>query len=144
MPSTTKSLFTYGTLQVDEIWRRVAGKSCDTLAGTAHNFAIRQIHNAEYPGIYAALDETVSGVVYLNVDQTTLARLDSFEGRQYVRRPIEVECEDEVVRTCDAYLVAEDCLHQLSDAAWRLETFVQGGALDRFWRRYTGFEALEQ
>lgn len=135
-------VFTYGTLQVEEVWWRVAGKRFDTVRGHAHGYLSRRVRGADYPAMTQCPKESTIGLAYLEVDEDTLARLDRFEGAQYVRQEIEVTCEDGVVRRCDAYLLAGDEAHLLTDEPWSLQNFRQGEGLIRFCQRYIGFDAI--
>ena len=64
------------------------------------------MRDAVFPGIIAASDaDAVRGVVYLDVDEASLARLDVFEDDFYERQALWIECDDGQRRQADAYVV---------------------------------------
>lgn len=136
-------VFTYGTLQVDAIWRRVTGQACRVVAGVAHGYRVRRLKDADYPAIVSDDLEDTPGLVYLDVAPDSLVRLDRFEGDQYVRRPLRVQCQDGQVRTCQAYVLAPSKLDLLTSDPWRLDEFINGPGLARFSNRYVGFQSSE-
>ena len=73
-------VFTYGTLMYPEVWRAVVGREFATVGGRAAGFAIYRVQDAVFPGIIAATpQEAAPGVVYLDVDQASVDRLDRFD-----------------------------------------------------------------
>jgi gamma-glutamylcyclotransferase (GGCT)/AIG2-like uncharacterized protein YtfP len=137
-------VFTYGTLQVEEIWTRVTGMPVKRIKGVVTGYAVRRIRGEDYPGMTPTPGGEAPGLVYLDVPAGALERLDRFEGGQYVRRSLAVRCEDGQIRQCEAYLVAGGSIGLLTNEAWLLESFITSGGLARFSSRYLGFAALEQ
>lgn len=136
-------VFTYGTLQVEEVWLRVAGRAFATLPAVAHGYRCRRVQGADYPAIVRRPDESTPGLVYLDVDELTVDRLDRFEGSQYNRLPIEAITPDGQALSCQAYVLAADRLPQLTDEPWSLTEFSSGEGLRRFTNRYIGFGQVE-
>jgi gamma-glutamylcyclotransferase (GGCT)/AIG2-like uncharacterized protein YtfP len=137
------NVFTYGTLMFPEVWRAVAGRDFASVAGTAAGCAIYRVAGAQFPGIVAAGDgDSVRGVVYLDVDETALARLDRFEDDFYERRELQIVCDDGRRRTAGAYVVPERNRAVLTDEVWNREEFVAQGHLRQFIERFAGFSRL--
>lgn len=132
-------VFTYGTLQLEEVWRRVALRRFATVAGHVDGFAAYRIQGVDYPGMTRRGDAVTRGTVYLGVDADALARLDRFEGTEYQRWTVPVQCEDGIVRDCQAYVVPSASAAPLTDEPWTLESFQSSGGLERFLTRYAGF-----
>ena len=92
---TPMHVFTYGTLMFPQVWEAVVGREFVSIAGRATGYAIFCVRDAVFPGIVAAGDrDAVSGVVYLDVDQASLARLDLFEDDFYRRETLWIDCDD--------------------------------------------------
>jgi gamma-glutamylcyclotransferase (GGCT)/AIG2-like uncharacterized protein YtfP len=138
-------VFTYGTLMFPQVWKAVVGREFVSIPGSANGYAIYRVRDAVFPGIVAAGDrDAVSGVVYLEVDQASLARLDLFEDDFYRRETLWVDCDDGQRRAADAYVVPPENRSVLTDQAWRADEFVASGGLDYFIRRFQGFERIER
>jgi gamma-glutamylcyclotransferase (GGCT)/AIG2-like uncharacterized protein YtfP len=136
-------VFTYGTLMFPEVWRAVVGRLYAAVQGTAHGYAIYRIREAVFPGIVVAAEpNAVRGVVYLDVDDVSLARLDLFEDDFYRRESLSIECDDGQQRTAEAYVVPGERRAVLSNDAWSGEEFVASGGLEYFIRRFQGFARL--
>jgi gamma-glutamylcyclotransferase (GGCT)/AIG2-like uncharacterized protein YtfP len=136
-------VFTYGTLMFPEVWRAVVGREFATVEGAAAGFAIYRVEGAVFPGIITASDvETVRGVVYLDVDDGSLARLDVFEDDFYERQALWIACDDGQQRQANAYVVPVHNQTILTNEPWNRDDFVASGGLDHFIRRFAGFDRL--
>src|SRR4051794_4655313 len=99
-------VFAYGSLIFPEVWQAVVGREFTTIRGTAKGYSVFRVRDAAFPGIVAALPEcTVVGLVYLDVDERSLARLDRFEDALYERLSLAIECADGVQRQAETYIV---------------------------------------
>jgi len=133
-------VFTYGTLMFPEVWRAVVGREFEIAEGSAAGFAIFRVRDAVFPGIApAGYESTVRGVVYLDVDDGSLQRLDAFEDDFYERRSIAVNCENGRRLEAEAYVVPEANRHVLTDEPWERDQLVKTGGLQRFIERFAGF-----
>lgn len=136
-------VFTYGTLVFPEVWRSVVGRSFATVNGEAAGFQLFRVQGAVFPGISAASDaDSVPGVVYLDVDSESIARLDRFEGDFYERRSIAVDGADGQRRMAEAYVVPDANRSLLTSEPWTRESFVASGGLKQFIARYAGFRRV--
>jgi gamma-glutamylcyclotransferase (GGCT)/AIG2-like uncharacterized protein YtfP len=93
--------------------------------------------------VAASERDSVRGVVYLDVDQASLARLDLFEDDFYRRETLWIDCDDGQRRAADAYVVPGDQRAILADKTWRPEEFVAIGGLEYFIRRFQGFHRIQ-
>ena len=116
----TRRVFTYGSLMFPEVWSLVVAgryRRVDARLDGHARFAIRGEH---YPGMVSVAGGQVAGVLYLDVDDADLARLDHFEGDDYVRRPVDVATDDGMLR-------AETYVYRLHDrlltSAWAPDAF---------------------
>jgi gamma-glutamylcyclotransferase (GGCT)/AIG2-like uncharacterized protein YtfP len=133
-------VFTYGTLMFPEVWQTVVGRLFETVEGTISGYKILRVKDAVFPGIAAASDtKAVRGVVYLDVNASSVARLDKFEDDFYQRKTLSVDCDDGRQRAAEAYVVPPTNFHVLTDEPWLRETFVTSGGLEHFINRFAGF-----
>jgi len=142
-------VFAYGTLMFPEVWQAVVGRPFAIVRGQAAGFEIFRVRDALYPGITAGrLTDAVHGVVYLDVDDDSVSRLDRFEDDFYRRLSIVVTCGDGV--TCDdgqrrdaqAYVVPAEQRDVLTAEPWNGDDFVARGDLARFMAGFAGFGRL--
>jgi gamma-glutamylcyclotransferase (GGCT)/AIG2-like uncharacterized protein YtfP len=132
-------VFTYGTLMFAEVWRAVVGHDFSTVEGSAADFAIFRVKNAVFPGIVEVAAAAVKGVVYLDVDERSLERLDRFEDDFYERRTLAIDCADGITRMAEAYVVPEAHRGVLTAEPWERETFRASGGLEQFIAGFQGF-----
>lgn len=136
-------VFTYGTLMFPEVWLAVVGRQFETVEGTAAGFAIYRVADAVFPGIAAGGErDVVRGVVYLDVDDASLARLDLFEDDFYERQSLWVDCADGQRRAAETYVVPPQNRQILSDEPWHRAAFIVSGGLEQFIRRFQGFQRV--
>ena len=136
-------VFTYGSLMFPEVWQTVVGREFETVEGTAAGYSIFRVREAVFPGITAAAEEcVVPGVVYLDVDDASLVRLDRFEDDFYERLNLPVDCVDGVRRAADAYVVPAENRRVLTAEPWTAADFVSSGELTDFIQRFQGFSRL--
>jgi gamma-glutamylcyclotransferase (GGCT)/AIG2-like uncharacterized protein YtfP len=137
------NVFTYGTLMFPDVWKAVAGREFAAVRGTAAGYAIYRVDRAQFPGIVAASDnDRVPGVVYLDVDEAALTRLDRFEDDFYERRTLQIDCDDGQQRAASAYVVPDKNRGVLTDERWNVDDFVARGHLAEFIQRFAGFSRL--
>ncbi len=136
-------VFTYGTLMFPEVWQAVVGRPFVTTNGHTAGFRIFRVRDALYPGIFAAAaTDAVQGVVYLDVDSTSLARLDRFEDDFYQRQTVVVTCDDGRQLEAQAYIVPDERRSVLTTEPWSGDGFVARGDLDRFLASFAGFQRV--
>ncbi len=103
-----------------------------------------RVRDAVFPGIIAASERNaVRGVVYLDVDPDSVARLDLFEDDFYRRETLQIECDDHQRRAAEAYVIPNANRDVLTDETWLRDEFVASGGLDHFIRRFQGFKRIE-
>src|SRR5262249_49618609 len=133
------NVFSYGTLMFPEVWRSVVGKAFEMVAGTAKGFAVFRVRDAVFPGIIGAANGRVRGIVYLDVDDVSLARLDRFEDNFYDRQSLSIDCDDGQRRDAEAYVVPFANRNVLTSEPWDGESFIASGGLEHFTSRFAGF-----
>lgn len=136
------NLFTYGTLMVPGIMHRVAGCVLQGVEVTLEGYVRHGVQGEQYPGIIEKAGSTVDGILYLDIGEEPLRRLDSFEGEMYSRESVQVMRKNDG-RIMDAmvYVFKPEYVHLLTDSAWDLQIFLQNGK-EIFEREYAGYGAL--
>lgn len=117
-------VFTYGSLMYATVWSRVVSGRYRTQPATLRGFARRAIINEVYPALVAASPEnSVQGLLYLDVSDPDLAALDRFEGEgdAYRRIRVTVESTDGLPLEAWAYLYLKPA--QVEGADWVAERF---------------------
>jgi gamma-glutamylcyclotransferase (GGCT)/AIG2-like uncharacterized protein YtfP len=138
------NVFTYGSLMFPEVWKIVVGREFETVEGRLSGYSIYRVRDASFPGMIAANERcTVHGLVYLDVDDGSIDRLDRFEDTFYDRQNLSIDCDDGVRREADAYVVPEKNRHVLTAELWTAENFVASGGLADFIQRFQGFSRLD-
>jgi gamma-glutamylcyclotransferase (GGCT)/AIG2-like uncharacterized protein YtfP len=136
-------VFTYGTLMFPEVWQAVVGRSFTTIRGHSAGYQILRVRDALYPGIIVGRSaDSVRGVVYLDVDDESVVRLDRFESDFYQRLPIVVACDDGQDCEAQAYIVPADERDVLTTEQWNGDDFVARGDLTRFMAGFAGFRRI--
>ena len=136
------NVFTYGSLMFPEVWKIVVGRDFQTVEGTAADYAVFRVRDAAFPGIINASGCEVRGLVYLDVDDKSIARLDQFEDAFYERQSLSIDCEDGARRDADAYVIPAKHRSILTAEPWTPEGFVSSGGLADFIARFQGFSRL--
>jgi len=83
------------------------------------------VKGESYPGIIPVTDAVTEGIIYLNVDEPSLARLDIFEGDLYQRTPIQAETQEGKILNAETYVIKPEHRDYLSSKGWDVEEFVQ-------------------
>jgi gamma-glutamylcyclotransferase (GGCT)/AIG2-like uncharacterized protein YtfP len=147
-------LFTYGTLMFPEVWRIVVGRELKTAPAQLPGYQIFRVKGAVYPGIVAVdspltsdlqplTSSFVPGLLYFNLDPTSLDRLDRFEGEDYRRLTVVVTCEDGRDLAAQAYVVPRESSYVLTHEIWTGDEFIARGGLEQFVAKYSGFQRLD-
>ena len=132
-------LFTYGSLMFEPVWSRLVRGSYMKRTARLHGFARRRVRGDIYPVVFKSHDaDWVDGMVYLNVSDEDVRRLDVFEGDLYDRQSqwVVVEGAEKVIAS--AYVLKETYAHMTDDRDWDPQWFARSG-LRTFLGGYKGF-----
>jgi gamma-glutamylcyclotransferase (GGCT)/AIG2-like uncharacterized protein YtfP len=137
------NIFTYGTLMFPEVWRAVVGREFPAVAGALRGYSAFRVRDAVYPGVLKLNGNTVvDGILYLDVDEPTVARLDRFEGELYVRPSVTIACADGRERIADTYVVPPQHAEILTAEPWTRDWFLSSGSLEEFLQQFAGFQRI--
>lgn len=111
-------LFCYGTLQFPVLMARISGISPRARPAVLEDYGCYTLTGAVYPGIRPEQGTQTSGVIYDGIDARRLARLDRFEGDQYVRQRVQVRTADARRQQAWVYVTHPRARACLSDIPW--------------------------
>lgn len=116
------SVFTYGSLLFPEIMSTVTGRSFLSRPALLPGYARYRVRDASYPGITTCSGASVTGLLYVKVDRSSLKILDRFEGDLYVRQAVDLSCDGQLINA-QTYVVAPDQMHHLTTVLWNPDHF---------------------
>jgi gamma-glutamylcyclotransferase (GGCT)/AIG2-like uncharacterized protein YtfP len=132
------NLFVYGSLMFDVVWQRIARTSNPGVPATAHGWSVRSLQGVSYPGLVPAPpDSLAQGLLRTKVSPAALARLDAFEGPDYLRQLIAITLPDGSPSSAWAWIVSPAARHLVLPETWDAETFARDSLTD-FLRNATG------
>jgi gamma-glutamylcyclotransferase (GGCT)/AIG2-like uncharacterized protein YtfP len=130
-------LFVYGTLMVPHVLEAVCGYAQSGLKTVLPNHRCRLVRGEVYPAIVPQAGEQVSGLLYRDLSDRQIDRLDAFEGEMYQRCPVEVVANGHTI-AAQTYLLHPAFRQRLSETPWSLERFIVDG-VEQFTAGYDGF-----
>jgi gamma-glutamylcyclotransferase (GGCT)/AIG2-like uncharacterized protein YtfP len=132
------ALFCYGTLQDEDVMRRVIGEAPRSQPAQLRHFRRAALQGLDYPGIRPEAGAIVEGMVCWGLTQAQIRMLDQFEGHLYRRQIARVELlsapgsgrrvDRRVFGKADSqkawvYVLAEAHAELMSDQPWSLGEF---------------------
>lgn len=136
-----RNIFAYGSLMCNDIMFGVANCRVENQKATLKNYYRSKIKNEEYPGVIPCSNKEVDGVLYLNLPDSAIERLDVFEGKYYDRLDVQVctgECREMDAMT---YVIKPHYYHLLTHSEWSYTHFLEVGK-QRFEAAYVGFREI--
>ena len=133
------NIFTYGTLMIPEVMHAVTTREFRNRDAILRGYARFTVKGESYPGIIPVTDAVTRGIVYFDVDELSLERLDAFEGDLYQRTPILAEIKGGEILNAEAYVIKPQFGGYLSSKEWSAKEFVQK-YLKAFLETYSGFQ----
>jgi gamma-glutamylcyclotransferase (GGCT)/AIG2-like uncharacterized protein YtfP len=119
------NIFTYGTLMIPSVMYAVTARRFRIKKSILKGYARFTVKGESYPGIIPIADAITEGIVYFDVDEPSLERLDAFEGDLYQRTPVRVETEDKKILSADTYVIPPKYRGYLSGKEWDENEFIQ-------------------
>ena len=119
----------------EDIMRTVSGRRGSPVTGTLKGYSRRAVKDEHFPALLSDPDSHVQGIVYRNISAAAWRRLDRFENVMYVRTPVQVELDNNVVISAEAYLTRPEYLHLLEESDWDFEYFLRN-TKNRFQHHY--------
>jgi gamma-glutamylcyclotransferase (GGCT)/AIG2-like uncharacterized protein YtfP len=116
------NLFSYGSLQLPEVWETVVGLNAVTQLALLPDFRSGRIKDQTFPGIRPQRGASCRGTLFLDLPEMAWERLDRFEDDFYRRETVTVVTESGI-QSAEAYVVKAECVHLLLDEEWNLDLF---------------------
>ena len=135
------NLFTYGSLMCEDIMRSVAGEELRCAKGVLQGYQRVELKNEHYPAIIEGDGSEVDGVVYFDISEKSMERLDSFEGEMYQRRTVEIQLIDGSVMKVSTYVFKDEYHYRLGTKEWDFGQFLEKGK-GAFVSSYCGYEEI--
>lgn len=135
------NLFTYGSLMCDDIMLQVSGEQSRQQKARLIGFFCSQILGETYPGIRPDSKHIVEGVLYFDLSDKALAKLDIFECEYYERNEITVLCSPQGEIQAASYIIRPEYSNLLTGKAWSYENFLRDGKA-KFEANYIGFNRV--
>lgn len=120
-----RTLFVYGTLLIDEVIHRVTGRRFPSCKALLSDYARVRLRRSPYPGILPCMGAAVEGLLYFEVDDESLSRIDAFEGRIYERIGVKVATDTGARYRSQAFRIRERDICLLSDRPWDIREFTK-------------------
>ncbi|MBT4288169.1 MAG: gamma-glutamylcyclotransferase [Deltaproteobacteria bacterium] len=136
-----KNIFTYGPLMFPMVWDQVVKGSYNLSPAVLSEHICYQIKGADYPVMIPKLLHNVKGMVYFNVAQDDIKRLDKFEGEYYFRLSVTATQYDKEQVMVDTYILKPEYYSVMEEKRWDVKQFQIEG-LDRFMKSYFGFDKI--
>lgn len=133
----TFSVFTYGTLQFPEVMQAVIGLDVKPVAATLSNYQRFKIKERTFPGLIKKQGIITDGMLYRDLDETVIEKLDQFEDVMYQRCLVDVQVNNETEQAF-VYVTQKEYEDCLLDQEWSLEEF-RRKYLKLYLKRITGF-----
>ena len=96
------------------------------MAATLHEYRIRRVKDADFPGIVSMPNEAVEGEVLLDLTEDELSRFDQYEDSFYSRESVLVRLNEKESITSQTYVIPPDLAESiLSGSSWSSEWFRQ-------------------
>jgi len=132
-------IFAYGTLMIPEVMYTVTTCKFRFDNAILRDYPRFTVKGESYPGIIPVTDAVTEGIIYFDVDELSLTRLNAFEGDLYQLTPILAEIKGGDIFNAQAYVVKPKFRNHLSSLEWNAIEFAQKH-LEAFLETYSGFK----
>lgn len=130
-----RHVFTYGSLMFAPVWQAVVRGRPAAMPARLRGFERLTVRDESFPAIVERPGASVEGVLYLDVADDDLRRLDAFEGPDYERRTLAVRVAEDRAGAwaAEAYVWRDRA--RLQARPWDAREF-ERNAMDSFLQTY--------
>lgn len=121
--NTPMNVFVSGPLMFMELFTAVTGKSFTTKFGVLRGYTQFAVKEDGQSAMIPFPDKLVDGVIYIDVDDDSMALLDAFQGNRFVREEVSVEGEGGEWLDASAYCLNLSRKGILSRDEWDEDVF---------------------
>ncbi|MDZ7662073.1 gamma-glutamylcyclotransferase family protein [Thiohalophilus sp.] len=118
-------LFTYGTLELPEVFAAITGRKITGLAAKLPGYARYRLQGEVYPGIVAMPGESLQGTLYPDLDAAAHKKIDHYEDTCYEKREVTVQLDDGRELAALAYVIPDEKSRLLSSQRWDRQKFIE-------------------
>jgi gamma-glutamylcyclotransferase (GGCT)/AIG2-like uncharacterized protein YtfP len=118
----TFSVFTYGTLQFPEVMQAVTGLDLKPVTASLSGYQRFKIKERTFPGLIKKQGIITDGMLYRDLEEAAIERLDQFEDVMYERYLVDVQVNSETEQAF-VYVTQKEYKDCLLDQEWSLEEF---------------------
>jgi len=115
-------LFAYGTLMFPAIIESVIGRVPNSCPAMIKGYRRLEVAGESFPGLIKEKDETVEGLLYVNISRDEWERLTAFEDDFYELQEVTVRSAGKDIKAL-AYVVPHSRKSILSDKVWHPDFF---------------------
>ena len=133
------NIFVYGSLMYSEVWDKIVSESYLNCAATIKGYERFAIQNEVYPAVIKSKGSEVEGLIWKDVNDEDLARLNEFEGEYYVLQSEKaIDDQGSLIPVC-FYLLKSQYHSILKNENWDIQRF-ESKNLPLFISSYAGFD----
>ncbi|MDY6979643.1 MAG: gamma-glutamylcyclotransferase family protein [Pseudomonadota bacterium] len=118
-------LFTYGTLELPEVFVAVTGQTQAGIPATLNGYARYRLEGEVYPGIIATPGEGLQGTLYQDLSPEIHYKIDHYEDTCYEKRQVRVTTKDGQELFAMAYVIPDEKSRLLSTRRWDQQQFIE-------------------
>ena len=113
------NIFTYGTLMFKPVWTKVTGGLYKSQKAILTGFERKSVKDQFYPVLIPSGSQSkLHGIVYCDIDEATLFKLDMFEGGYYVRKIVRINLHNGDAMAAQTYILKREYYHIIGDNEW--------------------------
>lgn len=118
------NLFAYGTLMFPAIWRAVVGRDAVGDPATAQGYVVYRAPGDVYPVmVQGRASQVARGLVYRDLDDATVQKLDDYEAGIYDRVAIAATLDSGETVPCQCYLLRQEYERPADPEPWDAAAF---------------------
>ncbi|HCL27784.1 MAG TPA: gamma-glutamylcyclotransferase [Candidatus Latescibacteria bacterium] len=136
MSTSAVHVFAYGSLMIPRVMDRVAGRLFVQEPAQLQGYARYALRGETYPGLVEEEGVATDGVLWRDIGDDDLQRLDTFEGEWYERRTVWVVVGADQVQA-ETYVLIRTQQHRVSRRSWSRNRF-ESRYLQNFLANYKG------
>lgn len=124
---------------IPRVMEVISGRLFDAVPARLQGYVRYALRGETYPGLVEEPTAATDGVLWRDVDEDSLQRIDAFEGEWYERHTVQVIAEENAM-PAETYVLIEAQRHRLSRRPWSRARF-ESRYLQRFLSSYGGSTA---
>ena len=123
MPS---HVFTYGTLMFELVWLKVTVTTFKNAKAQICGFRRTAVKGQVYPALIPGKEnDKVDGIIYFDINDYIIRKLDRFEGHAYNRQRVEVDLRDGSKVFAQTYVLKKAFFSIIEDKIWDQQHFAE-------------------